>query len=117
MTQDTEASTFREQFRKYKQSAIRRSLSFELSLDDFKIIVKNKCHYCGSEPSLRPLCSKSLRGAIMNGIDRFDNSIGYTLENSVPCCTSCNYLKGKLHANDFISKIKKIYTEVTNNEN
>lgn len=29
-----------------------------------------------------------------NGIDRLDNTKGYTPENSVACCKHCNSLKG-----------------------
>jgi 5-methylcytosine-specific restriction endonuclease McrA len=29
----------------------------------------------------------------VQGIDRVDNSIGYTPDNCVPCCTQCNRIK------------------------
>ena len=27
------------------------------------------------------------------GIDRIDNKMGYTLNNVVPCCSRCNFMK------------------------
>ena len=44
-----------------------------------------------------------------NGVDRVDNNIGYTLENSVSCCSWCNSMKNILPVNEFLNKIKKIH--------
>ena len=38
----------------------------------------------------------------VNGIDRVDNSIGYTISNCVSCCSTCNYMKCALNVNTFI---------------
>ena len=43
------------------------------------------------------------------GIDRVDNSLGYTLENSVSCCSKCNYMKKTLNVENFLLHIAKIY--------
>ena len=45
----------------------------------------------------------------INGIDRIDNNIGYTNENSVPCCKTCNFAKNILSESQFYLWIKKIY--------
>lgn len=47
-------------------------------------------------------------GLFAHGIDRVDNSVGYTIENCVPCCTSCNFMKGKMTKDDFIEKVSQI---------
>ena len=44
----------------------------------------------------------------INGIDRIDNNIGYTKENSVPCCEICNKAKRDMSYNDFINYLKRI---------
>jgi 5-methylcytosine-specific restriction endonuclease McrA len=36
------------------------------------------------------------------GIDRQDNRLGYTVANSVPCCSSCNRKKGRLEQLGFM---------------
>jgi hypothetical protein len=39
------------------------------------------------------LCGKEENETHKNGIDRFDNTKGYTEENIRSCCVSCNYMK------------------------
>ena len=58
-----------------------------ISESKFVELTAKECHYCGKEGP--------------NGIDRVDNSKGYILENCVPCCKHCNYVKGNLSINDF----------------
>ena len=69
-------------------------LEFELTIDDFKRLQLSPCKYC------------NCRGE--NGVDRDNNLIGYTKENSVPCCTDCNYAKGTMTGSDFVEHVKKI---------
>lgn len=47
-----------------------------------------------------------------NGIDRVDNFKGYTLENSVPCCTICNRAKSNMLYDDFMSYIQRFKSRV-----
>jgi hypothetical protein len=43
-----------------------------------------------------------------SGIDRVDSSIGYTEENTVPCCSPCNTLKGSGTRAEFEAKCVRI---------
>ena len=45
---------------------------------------------------------------IYTGIDRMDNDLGYTTENTVPCCTTCNMLKGTMPYDDFMAWIARL---------
>jgi len=69
----------------YKNHAKRRRISFELSFESFINLTQQRCHYCGSESS-NFLKVSGNGGFKYNGIDRKDNTIGYTIENCVPCC-------------------------------
>ena len=82
----------------YKSRAIKKELEFSLDTDKFNEIIKNNCYYCGKENTLLH----------KNGIDRKNNIIGYTIENSVSCCGECNCMKGMLTDNEFIEQCKKI---------
>jgi 5-methylcytosine-specific restriction endonuclease McrA len=89
-------------FNNYKHNARRRKLPFLLSLEEFVTITSKKCYYCGKPPGQ----FLTTRGAsqshyIYNGIDRVDNSLGYTLDNVVPCCKQCNRAKGALTTQEF----------------
>ena len=86
-------AAFNECYGAYKKSAKIRNYSFELTKEQFKEIVVQPCIYCGKELTQEKR-SKSSNGTFKyTGIDRYDNTKGYTLENSVPCCKVCNRIK------------------------
>ena len=93
----------------YKGNAQTKNLEFNLG-DDYLIeMFGNNCHYCGCKPS-RETKYKRVNGQfIWNGIDRINNNLGYTEENTVPCCTKCNYKKYTDNQEDFLEWIKKVY--------
>ena len=43
-----------------------------------------------------------------NGIDRLDSTEGYTTDNCVSCCTTCNWMKKKMPLEKFLQKVKEI---------
>lgn len=91
----SEEVAFRLHLRDYKRNADRRGYDFDLTDEEFRDMTKQECHYCGSEKGI--------------GVDRMDNSIGYTIGNSVPCCNICNRAKhtmSYLKYTNWISKIK-----------
>ncbi len=91
----------------YKTNAKKRNRPFELTHEQALTLMKGNCHYCGEKPSIRK--TKQFPIAIeINGIDRTDSSKGYTLDNCVPCCSTCNYMKLEMSAVEFITHIKKI---------
>lgn len=97
-------------YKDYKAGALRRGKEFILSKEQVISIIFNNCFYCGNPPSTRfTEGGKKFHGEILyNGIDRLDNTIGYTLENSVPCCSKCNYAKRDMTYNEFISWAKRL---------
>lgn len=91
-----------------KRAAKHRKINFELTKEEFDSIITKDCFYCGKEPTL----TRSDKVGIpfpTNGIDRFDNKTGYTVKNSVPCCSSCNTAKLSLSYEEFIDMVKRIY--------
>lgn len=44
-----------------------------------------------------------------NGVDRVDNSIGYTDDNCVSCCKICNNSKSALDLSEWKKWIEKVY--------
>jgi len=99
----------------YKRGAKARSLCYELSDEQFRNITSKKCFYCGVPPkqSVPQFLKGKLNGDYLhNGIDRLDNSSGYTIDNCVPCCKSCNYFKSTLSMEDFLSNVERIYKHV-----
>jgi len=88
-------STLPPMYKRYLSSANKSGRRFELSVEEFNLITSHDCVYCGSSAGV--------------GIDRRDNSDGYTLDNSFPCCTKCNMMKHKHSHEDFLIHIKRVY--------
>jgi len=101
-------AAFNRVYGNYKRHAEERGLSFELTKEDFSFLTKMNCHYCGAEPSNESPAHDCNGSYTYNGIDRIDNSRGYTLDNVVPCCAVCNSMKGKLEYREFFEHIRKI---------
>jgi hypothetical protein len=74
--------------------ATKRNLAVDFTYEQYlsEFVYKYKyCHYCENEISwdaYNPSCRHNL--------DRKNNSLGYSLENCVPCCAVCNRAKGNL---------------------
>lgn len=100
----------------YKQGAKKRNISFELTEKDFFKLTKENCFYCGQEPSrvIRPRNGPldPNRFYTCNGIDRFDSGLGYTIDNCVTCCASCNKAKSDMSFEEFIAWIKRVHKHI-----
>ena len=81
---------------RYKHRAATKGHSFELTLEQFLLLLNQSCHYCNAAPP--------------GGIDRKDNFQGYTLTNSLPCCKRCNLAKNDMDYEEFLNHIRSIYT-------
>lgn len=96
----------------YKNGAVSRGLTWELTDDQFINIISKNCHYCGAEPieiqSLKRY-NKTALPFMANGIDRVDPNKDYTIDNCVPCCIKCNRMKLNYSYKEFLSHINKIY--------
>jgi hypothetical protein len=97
-------------FNRYKGSAKRKGRKFELSFENFLILISNKCYYCGAEPN-----NLSVRGRSSykyNGIDRVNNELGYIDSNCVSCCSFCNMAKNDLPVEYFLKWVLKLYNNI-----
>lgn len=79
----------------YKKGAKARGLEFKIDKENFYTLTQQPCVYCGELNEY-------------NGLDRIDSSIGYTIENVVPCCSICNKMKLDHSKEFFFEHIKKI---------
>jgi hypothetical protein len=93
----------------YRFDAKSRGFSFDLGDDDFRSITKRNCIYCGCEPSAIHGRSRPNGHYVFNGIDRLDSSKGYSIENCVPCCKSCNIAKHTMSYDEFKAWVSKVY--------
>lgn len=80
----------------YKHNAKVRSVEFLLTDAAAEAVMKSNCFYCGEVPN--PL----------NGMDRRDNSLGYTVVNTVAACSMCNMMKKHYEEQVFIDHCIKV---------
>lgn len=100
-------SLLHSKFLTYIMGAQARKLSFEITKEQFANLTSQNCSYCNAEPKeFKKKDSFAVRK--MNGIDRVDSTIGYTINNCVPCCKICNYMKQQLSEKDFFDHLLKI---------
>jgi hypothetical protein len=97
---------FSEIYNSYRNNAIQKGRDFELTIDDIKLIVAQNCFYCNDEPS--NTIKRRYYKFNYNGIDRFDNNKGYTIENTVPCCKMCNIAKNNNSYDKFAEWVNRL---------
>jgi len=90
----------------YKRNAHKKNLSFELTREQVRELISSNCYYCNSEPSNTHVSHG--HKITYQGIDRLNNTKGYTPDNVVPCCIVCNKMKKALTHDEFVLHILKI---------
>jgi hypothetical protein len=113
--------------RDYIKSAKRRGIEYELTREQFEGLIKLNCYWDNEPPKPKNAYFKqdgtSFRDKesritsewadqqwiLANGIDRLDNTKGYTIDNCVPCCPDCNEAKSNMTEEAFLKHIEKIY--------
>ena len=83
----------------YVHNAQRRGLVLNLNETEMIRLYNMPCFYCGINPDTT---------TTLGGVDRIDSLGNYTMDNVVPCCKTCNFMKGKLDVLQFLKKIESI---------
>lgn len=76
---------------------------FELTKEEWELKVVS-CFYC----------DKNITTNSGTRLDRIDNSLGYTNENTVGCCRQCNIAKNNYTLEEFKDWVKIVYTKFFN---
>jgi len=111
-------SGFTQAFLSYKKRAKKKNINFELTKEEFRHLTQLRCFYCnGNFSNKRTLSNGNLTQEgiehgmyTYNGLDRLDNTKGYTLDNVVPCCKYCNRAKDTMSIETFKNWIIDIYS-------
>lgn len=78
----------------------------------FVILSQMNCFYCNSVPLNLTTEPVSKQSFFYNGLDRINSSIGYYINNILPCCKNCNWMKHVRSINDFNEWITIIYNRL-----
>ena len=84
-------------YKTYMDRAEGRGMPFDLMCDEFVELMRGTCVYCGGPGGT---------------VDRIDNALGYTKDNTCPCCWPCNWMKKHLSVEEFKEHITKIYNKL-----
>jgi hypothetical protein len=82
-------------YKVYIKKASEKNREITINFEIFTNLVSSPCFYCNHKSELETI-----------GIDRVDNTKGYTEENCVSCCWKCNRIKHIYHQDFFIEKCK-----------
>lgn len=82
------------EYKAYLKRCTSRSIIFDLTVEQFYNIARNNCTYC------------NIPGP--NGIDRIVPNLGYTINNTVPCCKKCNTMKFIYSKEEFLKHVERI---------
>lgn len=84
------------------RAAKKRNRTWTLTRDEYYTLIVKPCHYC-------ELPNNSNSGV---GLDRLDNSFGYTADNVVSCCTECNVARSDHFSPEEMIRIGKVIREI-----
>ena len=94
-------ATFNTLFIALRGRARRRGKEWSLTKEQVRVLTKQNCHYCGAKPH-QVKRRKGLNGPyVYIGLDRVDSRRGYTIDNVVPCCWTCNKAKSAMSIKEF----------------
>lgn len=79
----------------YRTHAMKKGRLWLLTRQSFRELISKSCTYCGTEPA--------------GGIDRRNNTQGYTEQNSESCCAQCNYAKREQTVDEFLNWARRVF--------
>jgi len=96
-------------FPKHLRDCKHRGIENSLTKEEYYSLIHQPCVYCNGVSWTNPEFEK-------NGIDRFDNDVGYHIWNCVPCCYRCNVFKSN-HSQSFLTRFSTNYLAVSTKYN
>ena len=111
-------SGFKALYSGYRIRAANKGLDFALSEAEFRDLTQQNCFFCKATPRAvftngQGLDPNAYTAYVYNGIDRWDNSLGYVAGNCVPCCKVCNYAKAGLSGEEFVAWAISVAEHIT----
>lgn len=83
-----------------RSKAKSRGLEWLITIEEYHILILQPCHYCNNE--LGDPVEKGI------GLDRIDNSKGYTIDNVLSCCAVCNVIRSDKLSKEEMEAVAKL---------
>lgn len=109
-------SGFKTLIGRYRNRAKKCQLDWSLTSAECGNLFSLDCHYCGVPPNQLCNARTGIGMFVYNGLDRVDNSCGYSMDNVVPCCKVCNAAKSAMTLDEFKAWVLRVagkFTEKT----
>jgi hypothetical protein len=90
-----------------RSKAKAKNMEWSITKEDFAILTKSLCYYCDGSPQHIKAGYKT--DFTYNGLDRVNNSRGYSIDNVVPCCRMCNVAKNYYTQDEFLQWAGNVY--------
>lgn len=95
-------------------SAKEREISFNVPDNYLMDAVFRNCFYCNAAPSNRIKSNRvGEKDICYNGLDRIDSTLGYTIDNVVTACRTCNIAKACMSQREFYEWISAAFNNLT----
>lgn len=107
-------AAFHSVLKNYKEGSQRRNYTWELTDEECRKLFCGNCIYCGSPPM--NVRNSRTTPYVYSGIDRVDNTKGYTMDNCVSCCKTCNRAKDTMTVEEFTTWIRRVAKHLDNME-
>jgi hypothetical protein len=100
-------------FNLLKRNAQSTGIEGNLTYDEFvKFTSMETCHYCGDKITWNSHRQRKGNYSSAYHLDRKNNSLGYTKDNCVVCCSLCNSTKTNQFSYEEMCKIGKVIGEI-----
>lgn len=92
----------------------RQRIPFDILLEDFRKLIYEPCHYCGSAPSSRyrvnATCTLQIKvDDVVHGyVIPIEPRLGIVHGNAAPACDTCRQMKGMMGEEEFIEHCWKV---------
>jgi hypothetical protein len=88
--------------RNFRAIASSRGFSWELTDAEFDHLATRECSYCRTPPG-------NVNGDFTyTGLDRKDRSLGWTAQNTAPCCHMCFSVRGDMAYGEFTAYLHRL---------
>lgn len=104
---NVEKACYLQIFNTYEKNAKKRGLEFLIDFNIFVDLIKKECYYCGVD-KFNEFTYNGKKTVKYNGIDRINNTLGYTEKNCRTACGICNRAKHKMPVKLFEEWIERI---------
>lgn len=97
-----------------KHTCKKKGYTFTITYEEFLTFIDRPCNYCDKKLAFNKHTRDSNSNYVSRAyqLDRKNNSLGYTIDNVVPCCWECNRLKSNIYSYEEFMRISVVLKQI-----